>query len=150
VLGGTVRFVSHDSTAADGSQHLGIMRVPIGVTLSDGRRAHKRNDDPRESAHELASSLVSRASSLSGVSGQGRGEPDLSRPRAQTSSAANPSAPTWTVCSPVTAETAAIVCERFVSAARGLPRRLIPERPMRGNHRYLSERGPSVGGRRKH
>jgi len=36
VLGGTVRFVSHDSTAADGSQHLRITRVPIDVTLSDG------------------------------------------------------------------------------------------------------------------
>ena len=36
VLGGTVRFVSHDSTAADGSQHLRITRVPIEVTLSDG------------------------------------------------------------------------------------------------------------------
>jgi hypothetical protein len=36
VLGGTVRFVSHDSTAADGSEHLTIKRVPIDVTLSDG------------------------------------------------------------------------------------------------------------------
>ena len=36
VLGGTVRVVSHDSTAADGSEHLTIKRVPIDVTLSDG------------------------------------------------------------------------------------------------------------------
>ena len=38
-------------------------------------------------------------------------------PRAQTSNAAKPLAPTWTVCSPtnspVAAETAAIVCERL-------------------------------------
>ena len=40
-----------------------------------------------------------------------------SRPRAQTSNAAKPLAPTWTVRSPtnspVVAETAAIVCERL-------------------------------------
>ena len=36
VLGGTVRLVSHDSTAADGSEHLRITRVPIDVMLSDG------------------------------------------------------------------------------------------------------------------
>ena len=29
VLRGTVRFVSHDSTAADGSEHVTIKRVPI-------------------------------------------------------------------------------------------------------------------------
>ena len=44
-----------------------------------------------------------------------------SRPRAQTSSAAKPLAPTWTVCSPtnspVAAETAAIVCERLCVSA---------------------------------
>jgi hypothetical protein len=36
VLGGSVRFVLHDSIAADGSEHVTITRVPIGVTLSDG------------------------------------------------------------------------------------------------------------------
>jgi hypothetical protein len=36
VLGGTVRFVLHDSVAADGSEHVTIARVPLGVTLSDG------------------------------------------------------------------------------------------------------------------
>ena len=36
VLGGIVRFVLHDSIAADGSEHVTITRVPIGVTLSDG------------------------------------------------------------------------------------------------------------------
>jgi hypothetical protein len=36
VLGGIVRFVLHDSIAADGSEHVRITRVPIGVTLSDG------------------------------------------------------------------------------------------------------------------
>jgi hypothetical protein len=44
-----------------------------------------------------------------------------SRPRAQTSSAAKPLVPTWTVCSPtnspVAAETAAIVCERLCVSA---------------------------------
>jgi hypothetical protein len=39
----------------------------------------------------------------------------LPSPRAQTTSAAKPLAPTWTVCSPISspvaAETAAIVCE---------------------------------------
>jgi hypothetical protein len=36
VLGGTVRFLLHDSIAVDGSEHVTITRVPIGVTLSDG------------------------------------------------------------------------------------------------------------------
>jgi hypothetical protein len=36
VLGGTLRFVIHDSIGADGSEHVRITRVPIGVTLSDG------------------------------------------------------------------------------------------------------------------
>lgn len=36
VLGGTVRFVFHDSIAADGSEHATVTRVPIGVTLGDG------------------------------------------------------------------------------------------------------------------
>lgn len=35
VLGGTVRFVFHDSIAADGSEHVTQTRVPIDVTLSD-------------------------------------------------------------------------------------------------------------------
>jgi hypothetical protein len=36
VLGGIVRFLLHDSIAADGSEHVTITREPIGVTLSDG------------------------------------------------------------------------------------------------------------------
>jgi hypothetical protein len=36
VLGGTVRFLLHDSIAGEGCEHVTIARVPIGVTLSDG------------------------------------------------------------------------------------------------------------------
>jgi hypothetical protein len=36
VLGGIVRFVLHDSIAADGSEHVTITRVPLAVTLSEG------------------------------------------------------------------------------------------------------------------
>jgi hypothetical protein len=36
VLGGTLRFVFHDSVAADGSEHLTSKRVPTEVTLTDG------------------------------------------------------------------------------------------------------------------
>ena len=36
VLGGTVRSVSHDSFAADGSEHVTGTIAPIGVTLTDG------------------------------------------------------------------------------------------------------------------
>ena len=36
VVGGTVRVVSHDGTAGNGSEHLTIKRVPIDVTLGDG------------------------------------------------------------------------------------------------------------------
>ena len=36
VLGGTLRFVFHDSLAADGSEHITGTNTPIGVTLSDG------------------------------------------------------------------------------------------------------------------
>jgi hypothetical protein len=36
VLGGTLRFVFHDSFAADGSEHMTGTNTPIGVTLSDG------------------------------------------------------------------------------------------------------------------
>jgi hypothetical protein len=36
VLGGTLRFVFHDSIAADGSEHATSTRSPIGVTLNDG------------------------------------------------------------------------------------------------------------------
>jgi hypothetical protein len=35
VLGGSVRFIFHDSIAADGSEHMTSKRVPIGVTLTD-------------------------------------------------------------------------------------------------------------------
>jgi hypothetical protein len=36
VLGGTLRFVFHDSFAANGSEHVTGTIAPIGVTLSDG------------------------------------------------------------------------------------------------------------------
>jgi hypothetical protein len=36
VLGGTVRSVSHDSFAANGSEHVTGTIAPIGVTLTDG------------------------------------------------------------------------------------------------------------------
>jgi hypothetical protein len=36
VLGGTLRFLIHDSIAADGSEHLRSTRVLSGVTLTDG------------------------------------------------------------------------------------------------------------------
>jgi hypothetical protein len=36
VLGGTLRFVFHDSFAANGSEHLTGTNTPMGVTLSDG------------------------------------------------------------------------------------------------------------------
>jgi hypothetical protein len=36
VLGDTLRFVFHDSIAADGSEHLTSTHVPLDVTLRDG------------------------------------------------------------------------------------------------------------------
>jgi hypothetical protein len=36
VLGGTLRFLIHDSIGTDGSEHIRFTRVPLGVTLSDG------------------------------------------------------------------------------------------------------------------
>ena len=36
VLGGTVRSISHDSFAANGSEHVTGTIAPIGVTLTDG------------------------------------------------------------------------------------------------------------------
>jgi hypothetical protein len=36
VLGGMLRFVFHDSFAANGSEHVTGTNTPIGVTLSDG------------------------------------------------------------------------------------------------------------------
>jgi hypothetical protein len=36
VLGGTIRFVFHDSFAANGSEHVTGTISPIGVTLTDG------------------------------------------------------------------------------------------------------------------
>jgi hypothetical protein len=36
VLGGTLRFLIHDSIAGDGSEHLRSVRVVSGVTLTDG------------------------------------------------------------------------------------------------------------------
>ncbi len=36
VLGGTLRFVFHDSFSANGSEHVTGTNTPIGVTLSDG------------------------------------------------------------------------------------------------------------------
>ena len=36
VIEGTLRFVFHDSIAADGSEHLTSKRVPTTVTLTDG------------------------------------------------------------------------------------------------------------------
>ncbi len=36
VVEGTLRFVFHDSIAADGSEHLTSKRVPTEVTLTDG------------------------------------------------------------------------------------------------------------------
>jgi hypothetical protein len=36
VLGGTLRFVFHDSFAANGSEHITGTNTPMGVTLTDG------------------------------------------------------------------------------------------------------------------